>query len=350
MKREFTPENITELGQDEVFVFGSNLAGKHAGGAARIAREKFGAVIGQGVGLQGRSYAIPTMQGGIETIKPYVDEFIELASLYYNKKFYVTRIGCGIAGFRDEEIAPLFEKAMDCFNIILPRSFVEAIGKRRREKAEKVLTPWPVANYTVYNLLVDLILALEGDVNERTDNLRNSIFSALRFYTLDLPDKELADYLEKHRTDIIKGTDKKQIIGAISEMLGLYNLNLVQQCMCRIFAAKAYNLAYILFRSYKFNPNSSAGDDIFHKFDYTFFCILTGRWNCGDNSYMYGDWRDCVNFFCRELKEHENEITTDGKFVREKFLNFVSRPYIWEYCRQHDGHSMEQSIKLQLGR
>ena len=69
----FTPERITSLRADEIFVFGSNLAGMHGGGAARVAYERFGAVWGCGVGLQGQSYAIPTMQGGVETIKPYVD-------------------------------------------------------------------------------------------------------------------------------------------------------------------------------------------------------------------------------------------------------------------------------------
>ena len=97
------------------------------GGAARIALEKFGAIYGQGVGLQGNSYAIPTMQGGVETIKPYVDEFIDFASQHPELTFYVTRIGCGIAGFRDEQIAPLFANALNVPNIILPRSFHEVI-------------------------------------------------------------------------------------------------------------------------------------------------------------------------------------------------------------------------------
>lgn len=124
---KYTPENITSLGEDEVFVFGSNLAGNHAGGAARVAREKFGAILGQGVGLQGQSYAIPTMQGGVDTIKPYVDEFLAFAKAHQELKFYVTRIGCGIAGFKDEEIAPLFQEALGEENIILPKSFAEII-------------------------------------------------------------------------------------------------------------------------------------------------------------------------------------------------------------------------------
>ncbi len=124
---KFTPEDITELGPDDIFVFGSNLAGNHAGGAARVARQKFGAIPGQGVGLQGQSYAIPTMQGGVDTIKPYVDEFIEFASNCDQNTFYVTRIGCGIAGFKDEEIAPLFKDALKLYNVRLPESFVRIL-------------------------------------------------------------------------------------------------------------------------------------------------------------------------------------------------------------------------------
>ena len=124
---EYTPENINSLKPDEIFVFGSNLAGHHGGGAARAALNKFGAVWGQGVGLQGQSYAIPTMQGGVDTIKPYVDEFIAFAKAHPELKFYVTRIGCGIAGFKDDEIAPLFQEAIGVENIILPKSFAELI-------------------------------------------------------------------------------------------------------------------------------------------------------------------------------------------------------------------------------
>lgn len=125
--REFTSERIMTLKPNEIFVFGSNLDGFHGGGAARIAMDRFGAVWGQGVGLQGQCYAIPTMQGGVETIKPYVDEFIAFAGQHPEYKFLVTRIGCGIAGFADEEIAPLFQEALNIENIILPREFVKAL-------------------------------------------------------------------------------------------------------------------------------------------------------------------------------------------------------------------------------
>ncbi len=123
----YTPEQITTLLPNEVFVFGSNLDGHHGGGAARAAMDRFGAVWGQGVGLHGQSYAIPTMQGGIETIKPYVDEFIAFAKEHSELVFLVTRIGCGIAGFKDEDIAPLFTDAVDVKNIVLPESFMDCI-------------------------------------------------------------------------------------------------------------------------------------------------------------------------------------------------------------------------------
>ena len=128
VRPDYTPNVISSLKADEVFVFGSNLQGYHGGGAARAAVMKFGAIWGQGVGLQGQSYAIPTMQGGVETIKPYVDQFIDFAKEHTELFFYVTRIGCGIAGFRDRDIAPLFKDAMSISNVCLPKSFAEIIG------------------------------------------------------------------------------------------------------------------------------------------------------------------------------------------------------------------------------
>ncbi len=118
-----TPYQINSLGPNEIFVFGSNLAGAHGGGAARLAYERFGAVMGQGVGLQGQSYAIPTMQGGPNTIRPYVEEFIAFAKEHPELTFLVTRIGCGIAGFTPTEIAPLFAGAVEVDNIHLPMDF-----------------------------------------------------------------------------------------------------------------------------------------------------------------------------------------------------------------------------------
>ncbi len=124
----YTPGAISSLKPDEIFVFGSNLQGHHAGGAARAAELKFGAIWGQGIGLQGQSYAIPTMQGGVETIRPYVDQFIAFAKEHTELFFYVTRIGCGIAGFRDEDIAPLFKEALALENVCMPKSFAQLLN------------------------------------------------------------------------------------------------------------------------------------------------------------------------------------------------------------------------------
>jgi RNA polymerase sigma factor (sigma-70 family) len=131
MKKDYsnriTPEHITSLKPNEIFVFGSNLAGMHGGGAARTARLYFGAVLGNGDGPQGQSYAIPTMQGGVETIQPYVDKFVSYAKAHPEQTFLVTPIGCGIAGFTPDDIAPLFEDAVSVENIHLPQSFWEEL-------------------------------------------------------------------------------------------------------------------------------------------------------------------------------------------------------------------------------
>lgn len=131
VKRE-TPAFITDLQENEIFVFGSNLEGTHAGGAARLAHDNFGAIWGQGVGLQGSTYAIPTMHGGVEDIRPHVNEFIEFAKSRPDLEFLVTRIGCGIAGFQDYEIAPLFTDAAEVENICLPESFWEVINNQNK--------------------------------------------------------------------------------------------------------------------------------------------------------------------------------------------------------------------------
>jgi hypothetical protein len=100
----------------EIFVFGSNLSGIHGAGAAKEARYRYGAIWGRGTGIMGRSYAIPTKDRSIDTlpllkIKPWIDEFIKFATDNPTMKFYVSRIGCGYAGYDDYDIAPLFRSA-----------------------------------------------------------------------------------------------------------------------------------------------------------------------------------------------------------------------------------------------
>jgi len=126
--KRISPQWIENLEENEVFVFGSNLEGMHGGGAAALAK-KWGAIWGQGVGLQGQTYAIPTMQGGIETIQPYVTDFVSFAKAHPQFIFLVTEIGCGIAGFSVEQMAPLFQQVLDenIENIFLPERFYKVL-------------------------------------------------------------------------------------------------------------------------------------------------------------------------------------------------------------------------------
>ena len=125
---QFTPENITELKPNEVFVFGSNMAGNHAGGAARTAVEKFGAIMGQAEGLQGQSYAVPTLDENMNKVTPEqlqksLETFAEYARVNSSTTFYLTKIGCGIAGFTEEEVIRLLNNIDMPGNIVIPEDF-----------------------------------------------------------------------------------------------------------------------------------------------------------------------------------------------------------------------------------
>lgn len=127
VETRITPERITKLAGNEVFVFGSNALGLHHGGAARVAVDKFGAVMGQGHGMQGKSYAINSMSG-IPHMMQDIKLFCEYAKAHPNKHFLVTPIGCGIAGYRPEEIAPLFKDCKELNNVSLPAAFWKILG------------------------------------------------------------------------------------------------------------------------------------------------------------------------------------------------------------------------------
>jgi hypothetical protein len=130
---KITPTNITKLKRNEIFVFGSNLLGNHAGGAALLAVQSFGALNGYPIGIQGQSYAIPTLTESMSKVmlpdlQIYIDSFLKYATETPKKKFLVTEIGCGIAGFTQTEIAPLFKSALDLSNVYLPQSFIDIIA------------------------------------------------------------------------------------------------------------------------------------------------------------------------------------------------------------------------------
>lgn len=122
-----SPDRIDSLQPDEIFVFGSNVNGFHGGGAAAAAMHRFGAVWGQGEGLQGQSYAIPTMEG-YESMKAAVQRFTQFAAEHPEMRFLVTRIGCGIAGYRVSQVAPLFRDCIKLENVALPADFWQELG------------------------------------------------------------------------------------------------------------------------------------------------------------------------------------------------------------------------------
>ena len=122
-----TPPVVRHLEENEIFVFGSNANGYHGGGAAAVAMHNFGAVWGQGEGLQGKSYAIPTMEG-LEKLKEAVDRFTVFADQHQELRFLVTMIGCGSAGYSPREIAPLFNGCIYLENVALPSGFWKVLG------------------------------------------------------------------------------------------------------------------------------------------------------------------------------------------------------------------------------
>ncbi len=121
-----TPHHIAQLKPNEVFVFGSNVQGMHYGGAAAFAVAHFGAVMGKGEGMQGKTYAIPTMEG-LDNLRPAVERFIAFAKAHPEQTFLVTPIGCGIAGYTPAQIAPMFADSIPLANVYLPQSFVKLL-------------------------------------------------------------------------------------------------------------------------------------------------------------------------------------------------------------------------------
>lgn len=114
----------------EIFVFGSNLAGRHGKGAALFAKKNHGAIQGQGRGLQGNSYGIPTKDGDLKTlplseIRFFIHTFLLFAAANRDMIFNVTPIGCGLAGYRHSDIAPMFAERTE--NVILPEEFKKVL-------------------------------------------------------------------------------------------------------------------------------------------------------------------------------------------------------------------------------
>ena len=131
-----TPDLVKELSPNEIFVFGSNRAGRHGAGAAKLAKNRFGAEYGVGRWMTGQCYAIPTKDFKLnvmplEAIQAEVEIFSQFTRRRMDRIFLVTELGCGLAGYRPEEIAPMFSWAIEQENISLPLRFWEIILKNR---------------------------------------------------------------------------------------------------------------------------------------------------------------------------------------------------------------------------
>lgn len=126
-QNRITPDNITDLHANEVFVFGSNIHGLHGGGAARFAYEHFGAEWGVGEGRTGQCYALPTMEGP-DSFRLAVRRFTEWAKQDHEHLYLVTPVGCGIAGYSAAQVAPWFADAATLDNVSIPESFWRVLG------------------------------------------------------------------------------------------------------------------------------------------------------------------------------------------------------------------------------
>lgn len=146
-----TPENITSISENEVFVFGSNLSGRHGKGAAKTALG-WGAKWGQAAGIQGKTYGIPTKDAAIkrtlriDEIKPFVDDFIEWAKYHTGNTFYVTEIGCGLAGYKPKDIAPLFAECVNLKNVKLPKRFWHKLVGSNSSQRTRLCAGWGFYN------------------------------------------------------------------------------------------------------------------------------------------------------------------------------------------------------------
>ena len=176
MSRYSSPQKIVSLKDGQVFVFGSNGQGHHIAGAARLAYDRFGAQWGRGEGLYGQSYAIPTMDGSVEKIRPFVERFISFPSNHPQLEFLVTRIGCGIAGYDDTDIAPLFRDALNLDNVLLPASFIKIL-----EMPDAVVSITRGQSRTLFDILVELDRKCHfNNPGDAFDKLQETIDGKLR--------------------------------------------------------------------------------------------------------------------------------------------------------------------------
>ena len=224
---------VKSLPENTVFVFGSNLAGQHAGGAARTAYEHFGAVMGVGRGWAGQSYAIPTtnehlQQMPLSQIQHYIDDFKIYTKNHPKIKYFITSVGCGIAGYKVEEIAPMFKGISH--NVIFPQSFRPFVEKALPKITSQFL-------HTIFRDSVIFTPATDEliDVLALTDNEKSlaKILLNTQIYPVDSNGRdrvfEIEDILHNLNGKIFdfqNNSEGSMLFGAvILALLELYNIN-----------------------------------------------------------------------------------------------------------------------------
>lgn len=163
MDIKITPENLNrkQVPANGIFVFGSNELGHHGSGAAYTAREEFGAKVGLGFGFSGSSFAIPTKDWNVATLPlEIIEQYVNRAIAFIKTKpmfdFYITKLGCGLAGYTPEQIAPMFKEAMDLENVYLPSEFRDCLNN-----VSKIRVLYSVQNHS--SLVVDRDWFIEGN-------------------------------------------------------------------------------------------------------------------------------------------------------------------------------------------
>ena len=338
--REYTPERISELRENEIFVFGSNLAGSHGGGAARLAHNRFGAVWGQGVGLQGQSYAIPTMQGGVETIKPYVDDFIRFAQSRPDLKFYVTQIGCGIAGFKAEEIAPLFSAAVSINNIILPEAFCSCLMSENYE-FHLTETGCEITEYTSIHMLLDIILSRN---NQMQYNNIGTIAEDLEPIISQNKRRGLIDHTSLMTMYMTYGGGESPLLNLVERLNEgamtieeFSNVTLLPMSYARRVAARLFYATQQLLSNDKFRKRDNVGfstfsaNDFRQKLDYVLISLFTGRWNCGDTDYLIEDLELAKNLLFDFFRSNWQALLDDNNVIDNKKVCLVWKQYIADH-------------------
>lgn len=319
-----TPDAISSLKPDEVFVFGSNLQGHHGGGAARVAQMRFGAIYGQGVGLQGQSYAIPTMQGGPDTIQPYVDQFIVFAMEHTELFFYVTRIGCGIAGFKDQDIAPLFVDALTLENVCLPESFAKIIEQLSARKSDE---PFPGITRTT-----SIRLYQQGQAHTLAD-IAMTLNNQHHYSDMESFMRDFDDVIKSYRE---RGTVSFEICKMVKELIrnnestlfsnyGYLDFDKFIEMVDNLSASDENNPLEIIYsrrEKTKMLRLAALLNDIRH---YTtasdlmndLSSIAYGRFNCGDNRFMNDPFRYPLSYFKQGLELLWDEIQDNGYMSNE---------------------------------